>query len=602
MPSEAANPAARSAAPDSAHALQRSLLALAVAAMGAVDVFSAALSHPPERLRALRNLLPTDVLDSSRTFTLLAGALLLVTAWGLRRGKRRAYASALFLCALSVPVNLLKAFDFEEATVASALMFALGMSADAFRVKSRALSLATLRSRALWAVVALALYAVLGSWIVQASLGTHPTFRAAASEALARALGIGDAPVPPAHLPHHAARIAVWFANSLPLLSLTALASLAIAALRPASHRGRHRSEAHRVEALLRAYGDSSVGWFALADDTDYFFSATGRAVIPYRFESDTLLGIGDPIGPDEELGPLLEAFERYCRERDWAFAFFQARPERLALYAARGWRALHVGEDPVLDPAAFTLEGGAVANVRRSARKAETAGVVVRHFRADAAAWDPATLPAGWTEQMRAVADEWLRAHHGGEKGFCMGRFDPRRLGEAWLAVAVHEASGRIEAFATWVPIPARRGWAFDLTRRRDDAIPGVMELLVTSSVAEARARGDAVLSLSLSALASVASAPGEPDESPEARRARAFLTEHLARFYDFKGLFQWKKKFDPRFEDRYLVYPSPFALPRVALALIRAQSPGGLASYFRRENEARPADGAPPATVSPA
>jgi hypothetical protein len=26
------------------------------------------------------------VLDTSRTFTLLAGALLLVTAWGLRRG------------------------------------------------------------------------------------------------------------------------------------------------------------------------------------------------------------------------------------------------------------------------------------------------------------------------------------------------------------------------------------------------------------------------------------------------------------------------------------------------------------------------------------
>src|SRR5512143_3317239 len=105
--------------------LVRVILSIAVAAMGLVDLASALLSHPPERLMAIVHLVPTDVLDTSRTFTLLAGALLLVTAWGLRRGKRRAYVAALFLCALSVPFNLLKAIDVEEATVASALMFAL---------------------------------------------------------------------------------------------------------------------------------------------------------------------------------------------------------------------------------------------------------------------------------------------------------------------------------------------------------------------------------------------------------------------------------------------------------------------------------------------
>src|SRR5215831_8327485 len=119
---------------------RRLSLSFAVALMGVVDLLSALLSHPPERLVALQHLVPTEVLDSSRTFTLLAGSLLLVTAWGLRRGKRRAFVAALFLCALSVPVNLFKAFDVEEATVASALMFALGVSSEAFRVRSREVS------------------------------------------------------------------------------------------------------------------------------------------------------------------------------------------------------------------------------------------------------------------------------------------------------------------------------------------------------------------------------------------------------------------------------------------------------------------------------
>ena len=68
----------------------------------------------------------------------------------------------------------------------------------------------------------------------------------------------------------------------------------------------------------------------------------------------------------------------------------------------------------------------------------------------------------------------------------------------------------------------------------------------------------------------------------------ARAFLMDALARYYDFKGLFQWKKKFAPQFEDRFLVFADPLALPRVASALIRIQTPAGLLSYLRRPSRA--------------
>jgi lysylphosphatidylglycerol synthetase-like protein (DUF2156 family) len=80
-----------------------------------INLLSALLSHPPDRLLTLRRLVPTEVIDTSRTFTLLSGLLLLVTAWGLRSGKRRAFVAALLLCAVSLPANLLKAIDFEEA-------------------------------------------------------------------------------------------------------------------------------------------------------------------------------------------------------------------------------------------------------------------------------------------------------------------------------------------------------------------------------------------------------------------------------------------------------------------------------------------------------
>jgi phosphatidylglycerol lysyltransferase len=578
--------------------------------MGAIDLLSALLSHPPERIQAIRHLVPTDVLDTSRTFTLLAGALLLITAWGLRKGKRRAFVGALLLCAVSVPMNLLKAFDFEEATVAAALMFALGVTGEAFRVKSRDLSFRDLRSSAFAFILALTLYAWVGCWMLEARFAPgHPgaSLRAIA-EVLYQVFGIGAETLQLSFVQrHHGATR--WFLDSLQLVSFATVVGIALAALQPAVHRGRHRAERTRVGDLVRRHGDSTVAAFALADDSDYFFSANGRAVIAYRFESDTLLVIGDPIGPPEEIPPLLEAFAEHCRGHDWQFAFYQARPEHLRWYRALGWRAVHIGEDPVLWTDRFSLEGPALGTVRRAVHKLERTGLEALTFVPGENPFDPERAPEGLLDQLKAISTEWVRSHPGGEKGFCMGRFEPARLKDVWLAVAWTPASRRVEGFVTWTPIWARRGWALDLMRRHKDAPTGAMEFLVVRTAEQARARGDAMLSLSLSALAKVDEL-GQPEcPSPERAaagekqaeaapapaasvvaaaasedRAREFLMERLARFYDFKGLFRWKRKFAPEFEDRYLIYPDPLALTRIARALLKVQSPGGLLGYLRR------------------
>jgi phosphatidylglycerol lysyltransferase len=558
----------------------RPLLALAVAAMGAVDLLSALLSHPPERVLALRHLVPTDVLDTSRTFTLLAGALLLLTANGLRRGKRRAFVTALFLCALSVPVNLLKAGDLEEATTAAALMFMLGLNAQAFVVKSREMSWRSLRGPAVATVLAIGLYALGGCWLLEWTYGTRTaSFARAVQEAIYQMFGVGE----PALAVTRAQHFVRWYLGSISVLGLTLLVGFVAAMLKPARHLGRHRADAQRVRDLVRVHGDSTVAAFALDDDVDWFFSDNGRAVIAYRYESDVLLVIGDPIGPPEETPSLLESFERFCRQHDWTFAFYQARPERLALYRARGWRAVHVGEDPVLWTEPFSLEGPAIGVVRRAVRKLERAGLEVRHFVPGRTVFRDAADHARLLEALREISTEWLHGRDGGEKGFCMGRFDPAGLDDVWLAIAWAPATGRVEAFCTWTPVWARRGWALDLVRRRPEAPTGVMELLVTRSVEQARLQGDLMMSLSLSALVKVDAVTGEPDSTPSGDPARAFLIERLSRFYDFQGLFRWKRKFAPVFEDRFLVFADPLALPRIALALVRAQTPGGLLSFVR-------------------
>ena len=576
----------------------RHALSLAVAVLGLVDLASALLSRPPERLLALRHLVPTDVLDTSRTFTLLAGALLLLAANGLRRGKRRAFVAALFLAALSVPVNLLKAFDFEEATTAAALMFALGVNGEAFNVKSRAFTFRGMMVPFLLFIAGLALYSVGGCWILELRFGPRDaSFQRAIAETLYQLFGLGQPTLDVSRSLH----VAHWFLGSISVLGITVLVGFAAALLRPAGHRSRHRADLARVREIARRYADSTIAAFALGDDVDYFFSANQRAVLAYRFESDVLLVIGDPMGPAEEMPALLEAFERFCREHDWVFAFYQVRPEHLRWYRARGWNAVHIGEDPMLRTSRFTLEGSPLGTVRRQVRKLDKAGLEVRHYVPGDNAFDPARDPDRILDQLRDISHEWMKGKSGGEKGFCMGRFDPAELHEVWLSVAWNPERRRVEAFCTWTPIWARRGWAIDLMRRHRDAPTGAMELLVVRAVEHARERGDAMMSLSLSALVKVQTRPNADAETTVTEDpARAFLIQRLSRFYDFQGLFRWKRKFDPDFEDRYLIYPHTLALPRIALALVRAQSPGGLWSYLRRdEDTARPAR--PPLGATP-
>src|SRR5467141_2246018 len=210
---------------------RRVALSLAVAAQGIVNLGSALLSHPPQRLVALRHIVPTAVLDTSRTFTLLAGLLLLLTAWGLRRGKRRAFVAAMFLCAVSVPVNMLKAFDFEEATAATALMFLLGVSGQAFQVKSRELSFGALSSRILMVVIGLAIYAVGGCWLCEVRYAQSHSLARAAQEAAYQLFGIGSPTlaVPRAH------HVVSWYLGSISVLGITVLVGLTLAGLQPAA-------------------------------------------------------------------------------------------------------------------------------------------------------------------------------------------------------------------------------------------------------------------------------------------------------------------------------------------------------------------------------
>jgi len=106
-----------------------------------------------------------------------------------------------------------------------------------------------------------------------------------------------------------------------------------------------------------------------------------------------------------------------------------------------------------------------------------------------------------------------------------------------------------------------------------------GVMEFLFVSMFQHYQQLGYERFDLGLSALSGI----GQKQESPRLEKTLRYLYQHLNHFYNFQGLHNFKEKFHPHWEPRYLIYPSLTALPDVIVGLVRADSGDRFLDYLQ-------------------
>ena len=131
-----------------------------------------------------------------------------------------------------------------------------------------------------------------------------------------------------------------------------------------------------------------------------------------------------------------------------------------------------------------------------------------------------------------------------------------------------------RIVAFANLLCGAGRDELSIDLMRQRPhDAPSGVMDYLFLELMLWGRAEGYRWFSLGMAPFSGF----DVRTLAPLWNRAGAFLFRQGEHFYNFQGVRQYKEKFDPVWEPRYLASPGGLALPRI-LANVAALVSGGI------------------------
>ncbi|WP_309706812.1 flippase-like domain-containing protein [Armatimonas sp.] len=532
------------------------MISTLTALMGLTNLLSATLPALGLRLAFLRNHLPLEVRYGSRLATVLAAFALLLLAQGLLRRKQLAHRLTMAALVLSVVAHLSKGLDWEEATLALGLLLALWSQRTKFIARSDGPSIHQGFRVLLGALGFTLVYGVFGFWLLDRHFAYNFGFRAALEQTLAMFFSFSDSgPLPMTRFGH-------WFTDSIYTVAATTLGYALFTLLQPVLLR-QHATVAEQEKArlIVEAHGRSSLARFVLLSDKLYWFSP-GGSVVGYALVGRSAVALGDPIGQQEDCAVAIEGFVAFCTENDWEPAFYQTLPDHLDAYETAGLQALGIGSEAVVELESFTLAGRAGKSLRGGVGRLRKSGYTAEVL-------SPPYTPE-FLHQLKAVSDDWLHQQHGGEKRFSLGWFDEIYLSAGPVTV-VYDPGGTVVAFANIIPEYQKSESTIDLMRRRRSAESGVMDLLFVTLFEWAKEQGFATFNLGLSPLSGV----GQDATDPLVERVLNLVFRRGGRFYSFEGLHAYKRKFQPRWEPRYLIYRSSLALPQAAAAVVRADNP---------------------------
>jgi len=540
------------------------LAPILIGAMGVVNIVSAVWPRSHAMVQAISEWLPLEVSQNSRALMLMAGIALLQVTRNLARRKELAWYVAVVALLVSILTHVTRALDFQHSVVAGLLLAYLYRYRGRFYARTDPASLRLAASMLPLVFAAVYVYGYVGllhrydhyTWLA----GSTPAYEAFNSGLLIRA---------PTIEPINTA--AARYLDSLQIAGWLARFYLLILFLRPVILKDRQEAPPEAVARIFRDHGRNSLSVFAIQRDKHHLLVAEGRALVAYAPQGAIALAAGDPLASDEDFERSVREYVRYCDRNGWTACIYEASEERLAVYRFLGFRALKMAEEAVLDLSEFDLAGGKRANLRAMVNKIRKTGMDVKPYNRGE---EP---DRSVDEQLEEISQEWLAEKRIGELGFTLGRFSLEALSGVPVFIAIlHE---RIEAFCSWLPYRAGTAVVLDLMRKRKNAPSGTMDFLICQSLQQLKSTGYSQASLANAPLANVQ----EPRRALD--RGVALLFENMNAVYGYKNLFQFKKKFAPRWEGRYLIYPKGADLPRVAYALTRVHSSGGLLQLIFRK-----------------
>ena len=531
--------------------------------LGVLTMLEAAWPRERRRIHGVTRIIPVPASAAATAILVVSGFLLLRVAVSLRKRKRRAWRFAVGLTGVLTVAHLVREERlYVEAAVTLVLLVMLVTARSRFTAKSDPYSR--------WFAVRVFLQVLLagvvtGMVMLYAIERSHrlvgnPSFGERLREVLYAMVG-ADGPVR-----IRSERLSDIFHGSMLAFTLAAVVLLALLLLRPSEPIANLSADDEvRLRALLDKHGDrDSLGYFALRRDKSVLWSPTGKAAITYRVVQGVALVSGDPIGDPEAWPGVIAEYRKLVDEYAWTPAVMGCSELGATIFKREyGLTALALGDEAIVECQDFTLEGRAMRGVRQACTRVARAGFEFQMRRAEDI--DPAELV-----ELRRLSEAWRVDTV--ERGYSMAL---SRLGDpldGQCVVATATKDGVPHGMLHFVPW-GRDGLSLDLMRRERSADNGLNEFMISELIRQCPDLGIRRVSLNFAVFRD-ALERGEKIGAGPILRAWRWVLIFASRWWQIESLFRFNAKFRPYWETRYVSFPGPRDVPRIAVAAMEAEA----------------------------
>jgi phosphatidylglycerol lysyltransferase len=321
------------------------------------------------------------------------------------------------------------------------------------------------------------------------------------------------------------------------------------------------------LEEFAFRYGRSYDSYLVNEPDRECFCSRDGEGAVGFVRVGKYLKIGGGLLAPDERKSALLAELVEHADWRGQCLSFYNVTDDDVPLFRDYGFQVTKWGEEAIVDLPELTWEGKAFEWVRRQTSYCLRQGLTFAEIkRGETTLKEWKALLAEFSEMSAALLAAKPQSQ---ELRFLDGAFDPERVLRKRIFVARRAAgAGRVEGFLVANPGGNGRLWTFELYRHRTDAVRGTVTFLMHQAMRLLADEG--VEGVSLCLLPGLRAGEPRPGDSALARRGIAFGSRYFNFLFDTAGLYHFKSRFRPRYENRYIC-----ARPKITLgsawALIR-------------------------------
>jgi phosphatidylglycerol lysyltransferase len=525
------------------------LYSLLLLLAGGLLLVSGSIPANSEFLDLLQDVVPLPVVELSHLTGSLTGVLLLFMARGIWLRIDSAWYGSLGLLSLGIIASLLKGFDWHEALVLLVILLLMLPTRSYFQRHS---SLLKIPFSTTWLATMLMVMAGsiwLGLFAYRDVEYSHDLWWQFSFE--------GDAP---------------RFLRTLLVMSVmtVAFALFRLFSVAPSKSLVKPTVQDLDLATEIVSHSADTCGYLALLGDKYLSWSEDRTAFIMYAVTPKYWIAMGDPVGAEKAFEGALWSFREQADHHGAKVVFYQISEALLPYYLDLGLSLLKLGEEAKVELASFSMTGRKRDSQRGARNRFTKLGF---SFKILTGQQVEQALPG-----LRQISEKWLMRKNTREKGFSLGFFDETYLRRTDVAVVLDE-NGQIAAFANLWQTLDKQELSLDLMRYDPDITGGVMEYLFIELILWGQQQGFRWFSLGMAPLSGLERRP----LAPLWHKIGTIIFDLGDEFYNFEGLYNYKAKFDPVWQPRYLAVPSSFSVPIVMMTITRLIS-GGWKGVFTK------------------